>query len=464
MKRLVAITTLVALVGCAVGPDYERPTTPVPAAWGEKADSATADLSLWWTVFNDETLNRLVDRALKGNRDLVIAARRVDEARAQMGVVIGSLLPEVDATASHSHSRSSPNAQPFAITQVYASRYHVGFDAAWEIDLFGGVQRAFEAASTDYESWVENRRAVLVTLLGDVARNYVALRNSQFQLGILRNNVATARGTVEITEARLAAGVATTLDVTRAEAQLASTEASLPQVEAALKQSVHRLSVLLGQAPETLAAELAPVVPIPAAPPRVVIGLPSELLLRRPDVRRAERRLASATATIGVAVSELYPKISLTGAFGLDSLGSADLLKWQSRAWSLGPSIRWPIFTAGRLRAQVAVEEARQSQALAAYEQAVLTALEDVENALVDYLREGERLERLEAAVAADRKAVDLANELYVKGLTSFLDVLDAQRALYIAQAELGRSRGQVTLNLVVLYKALGGGWESKDR
>jgi len=394
----------------------------------------------------------------------VIAARRVDEARAQMGVVVGSLLPEVDLTAAHSHSRISPNAQPFPITHVYQSRYHAGFDAAWEIDLFGGVQRAFEATSADYESWVENRRAVLVTLLGDVARNYVSLRGNQLLLAVLRDNVATARGTVEITQARLAAGVATTLDVSRAEAQLSSAEASLPQVEAGLKQSVHRLSVLLGQAPEALAAELAAEAPIPAAPARVVLGLPSELLLRRPDVRQAERRLAAATATIGIAVSELYPRISLTGAFGLDSLGSADFLKWQSRAWSLGPSIRWPIFTSGRLRAQVAVEEARQSQALAAYEQAVLAALEDVENGLVNYLREVERYARLEAAVAADRKAVDLANELYRKGLTSFLDVLDAQRALYVAQAELARSQAQVTLDLVALYKALGGGWESKDK
>jgi NodT family efflux transporter outer membrane factor (OMF) lipoprotein len=234
-------------------------------------------------------------------------------------------------------------------------------------------------------------------------------------------------------------------------------------VEAALKQSIHRLSVLVGTAPETLTAELLAPRPIPSAPPRVIVGLPSELLLRRPDVRQAERRLAVATAAVGVATAELYPKISLTGAFGLDSLGSADFLKWESRAWSLGPSIRWPIFSGGRIRAQIAVQDAQQEQALASYEKSVLIALEDVENTLVAYLRSGDRQRHLEEAVAENRKAVALADDLYRKGLTSFIDVLDAQRALYATETELGRSVAEVTLNLVALYKALGGGWESRE-
>jgi NodT family efflux transporter outer membrane factor (OMF) lipoprotein len=447
-----------------VGPDYERPKTQAPAGWSEKTDTSTADLSRWWTVFNDETLNGLVERAVLANHDLKLAADRVVESRAQMGVVLGALLPEIDLTGSQTHSRLSPNGQPFPISQIYQSRYKVGFDASWEIDLFGGAQRGYEAASADYESWIENRRAVLVTLLGDVARNYVGVRGNQLLISVLRRNVASARGTAEITQARLAAGVATSLDVARAEALLASAEAAVPPVEAALKQTVHRLSVLLGLPPGALATELSSEAPIPAASARVVVGLPSELLLRRPDVRQAERKLAGATATVGVAVSELYPKFSLTGAFGLDSLGSADFLKWQSRVWSLGPSIRWPVFAAGRLRAQVAVEDARKSQALDAYEKSVLVALEDVENALVAYLREGERRKSLEAALAADRKAVELADDLYRKGLTSFIDVLDAQRALYGAEADLGRSTAEVALDLVALYKALGGGWESREQ
>ncbi|HVE39152.1 MAG TPA: efflux transporter outer membrane subunit [Planctomycetota bacterium] len=462
MKRFAGVALL--LSGCMVGPDYEPPPIKPPTEWGEKAETATADLSTWWTVFNDEKLNRLVDMAVRSNHDLRIAAKRVDEARAELGVVMGYMLPEINLDTSFTRSRLSPNGQPFQLSQVYQSRYKVGFDAAWEIDVFGGGRRRTEAAGADLDAWVENRRAVLVTLLGDVGRNYIGLRGNQLLLAVLRQNVATARGTVEITQARLAAGVATTLDVARAEALLASAEAGLPEVEAAIKQTIHRLSVLIGHPPEALTPELAVEAPIPSAPARVVVGLPSDLLLRRPDVRQAERRLAAATATIGVAVAELYPRFSLTGAFGLDSLGTADFLKWQSRAWSLGPTIRWPIFAGGRLRAQVAVEDARKDQALAAYEKAVLVALEDVENALVDYLREGERRSRLDAAVTANRKAVELADDLYRKGLTSFIDVLDAQRALYISQAELARSQSQVTLDLVALYKALGGGWESKDR
>ncbi|MBV8879726.1 MAG: efflux transporter outer membrane subunit, partial [Planctomycetaceae bacterium] len=441
----------------------ERPKTEAPAAWGETADTSAADLSSWWTLFHDDALNGLIERAVKANPDLRIAAGRVREARAQLGVVIGEIFPEVNAGGSYSKSRSSPNGQPFPITQIYQSRYKAGFDAAWEIDLFGGVQRGYEAASADYESWVENRRAVLVVLLGEVARNYVGLRGNQLQIAVLRQNVVSARETEDITKARLTAGVATAFDVSRAQALRASAEAAIPQVEAAIKQAIHRLSVLVGSPPETLAAELVGARPIPTAPPRVIVGLPSELLLRRPDVRQAERRLASATAAIGVATAELYPRISLTGAFGLDSLGSADFLKWESRAWSLGPTVRWPIFAGGRIRAQIAVQTAQQEQALAGYEKTVLTALEDVENTLVAYLREGDRRRLLEESVAANRKSVELAEDLYKKGLTSFIDVLDAQRALYIGQSELARSEADVTLNLVALYKALGGGWESRE-
>jgi len=462
VKRFLAVCLLVSS-GCAVGPDYERPKSETPAAWGEKADTSAADLSTWWTVFHDDTLNGLVDRAVKSNHDLRIAAGRVHEARGQLGVVIGEAFPEVNVGGFYSKSRLSPNGQPFPITDIYQSRYHVGFDASWEIDLWGAVQRGYEAASADYESWIENRRNVMVILLGDVARNYVGLRGNQLLIGVLRQNVVSARETEEITKARLVAGVATSLDVSRAEALRASAEAAIPQVEAAIKQTIHRLSVLLGTAPETLAAELGEPRAIPTAPPRVIVGLPSDLILRRPDVRQSERRLATATAAIGVATADLYPRISLTGAFGLDSLSSADFLKWSSRAWSLGPTVRWPIFAGGRIRAQIEVQNAQQEQALASYEKSVLLALEEVENTLVAYLREGDRRRLLDEAVSANRKAVDLADDLYKKGLTSFIDVLDAQRALYLTQADLARSEADVTLNLVALYKALGGGWESRE-
>ena len=446
MKRSAA-AALLLFAGCAVGPDYERPKMETPAAWGERADTSSADLSTWWTLFGDDTLNDLVESAVKANLDLRVAVGRVHEARAQMGVVLGELYPEVDAGGFVSKSRLSPNGQPFPLPSPYQTRYNAGLTASWEIDLFGAVQRGYEAATADYESWVENRRNVLVALLGDVARNYVGLRGNQLLIDVLRQNVVSAKDTEEITKSRLAAGVATSLDVARAQALRASAESAIPPVETAIKQSIHRLSVLIG------ALGIA----------RIIVGLPSELLLRRPDVRQAERRLAVATASIGVATAELYPKISLTGAFGLDSLSSADFLKWESRAWSLGPSIRWPIFAGGRIRAQIEVQNAQQEQALAAYERSVLGALEEVEDALVAYLREGDRRRALDEAVVANRRAVDLAEDLYKKGLTSFIDVLDAERALYLSQADLARSQADVTLDLVALYRALGGGWESRE-
>ncbi|HLY11886.1 MAG TPA: efflux transporter outer membrane subunit [Planctomycetota bacterium] len=462
MRRLLGVA-LLAASGCAVGPDYERPKTDVPPTWGEVADTSAAELSAWWTLFHDDSLNSLIDRAVKANLDLRIAAGRVHEARAELGVVLGGLFPEVDLDGSYAKSRLSPNGQPFPVPSLYQSHYTAGAAASWEIDLFGSVQRGYEAATADYDSWIENRRNVLVVLLGDVARNYVGLRGNQLLLTVLRQNVVSAKDTEEITKARLAAGVATSLDVVRAQALRASAESAIPPVDAAIKQSIHRLGVLIGTPPETLTAELSPAKAIPTAPTRVIVGLPSELLRRRPDIRQAERKLAEATAAIGVATAELYPRISLTGSFGLDSLGSADFLKWESRAWSLGPSVRWPIFAGGQIRAQIEVQDAQQEQALAAYERTVLTALEEVENSLVAYLREGERRRALDEAVVANRQAVDLADDLYKKGLTSFIDVLDAQRALFLAQADQARSVAEVTLDLVALYKALGGGWEPRS-
>jgi len=452
---------LLFLTGCMVGPDYERPATPAPAGWAEKADAASADLARWWTVFGDPGLDSLVQRAIASNRDLRIAEARFREARAQVGTVAGKLLPEVGAGGSYTRSQLSQNALRFPIADLTESRYAAGFDAAWELDLFGGTRRAIEALEADADAWAERRRAVLVSLLGDVALHYVGVRGDQRLLAALRASAAAARDSQELTRVRVQAGVATELDLSRAEALRASVEAAIPPVEASLRAGVHRLGVLTGGEPASLLAELGPAAPIPAAPARVVVGLPSELLLRRPDVREAERRLASQTARIGAATAELYPKISLTGAFGWESLSGDTLFKSASEAWSWGPSIRWPIFTAGRIRAQIAVEEERQAQALAAYEQSVLRALEDVENGLVAYARRGARKLSLGEAVDANRRAVGLAQDLNAQGIVSFLDVLEAQRALYVSEAELARSEADLVLALVALYKALGGGWET---
>jgi len=449
---------------CAVGPDYLQPQMAAPAGWGERVDTSAADLSRWWTVFKDATLERLVEDAIQANHDLKFAGARVKEARANVGVAFGGLLPEVDLAGSAARNRTSGNGLRLPGTGLYSDRYTAAFDAGWEIDLFGSTRRGIEAAAADYEASIEFRDAVLVSLMGDVARNYVALRGNQKLRAVLQENVKSAKATAELIRARIRAGVATDFDLARAESLVARAEGQVPPVEVALKQSIHRIGVLLGREPRALEEELEKEAPIPVAPAQIVVGLPSELLRRRPDVRGAERQLAAATARVGVATADLFPRFSLTGAFGLDSLKSGDFFESAGRAWSVGPFVRWPVFAGGRIRSSIKAADARQEQSLAEYERSVLLALEEVENTLVAYLREWDRRRAVTAAVDADRRAAALSDDLYKKGLASFLEVLESQQNLYAAQAELARSDAGVSLALVSLYKALGGGWDPTQR
>lgn len=342
-----------------------------------------------------------------------------------------------------------------------ANLYQAGFDASWELDLFGGTRRAIEAAKADAEAVDENRQAVCVTLTAEVAENYFGLRSAQSLLEILNNNIRIQNETLDIARARFDAGLTNELDVRTAEAQLATIKANEPLLEESIQYAIHRLSVLTGREPGALKEQLAPAQALPETPPEVPVGLPSDLLRRRPDVRRAERQLAAATARIGVATAELFPKFSLTGSFGgsgstLDALG-----KGINQTWSLGPGIRWPIFDAGRIRANIQVQNARQEQALLAYESAVLNSMEDAENALVSYAKEQEHLKLLATALEAEQKALDIAKDRYSQGLVDFLSVLDAQRSLYSVDEQHTQSEATVLTRLVSLYKALGGGWEA---
>lgn len=455
--RSAAVLILSLAAGCAVGPDYEAPAPGTPAAWSAGSASAP-DLARWWELFQDPVLSRLVEQALEANPDLKVATARVKRALALAGVDLAALLPTVEAGASYTRSRRSENAMEFPI-DLYRSHYEGGFTARWEIDLFGGSRRALEAASADVEAAAADLDAVRVSLLGEVGFVYVTLRGQQRVLETLRQMVRIAKDTAGLTRSRMDAGVATSLDLFRAEAQAATAEAQLPTIEADLRRSMHRLGALLGRDPESLRAELEKPAAIPSAPPQVVVGVPSDVLRRRPDLRASERRLAAATARVGEAIGEYYPKLSLTGAFGLESLSSADFFKAGSRAWSLGPALRWPLFAGGRIRAQVRSAEAGVEEAAAGFERTVLLALEEVENALVSYLREGERRRLLEASVEASRRAAGLAGDLHRQGLASFLEVLEAQKVQFIAERDLALSEAAVTLNLVVLYKVLGGGW-----
>jgi multidrug efflux system outer membrane protein len=454
--------------GCSVGPNYHPPAVNAPSHWtsplaGGETNAPTLDA--WWKKFHDPELESLVTRAVQSNLGLRVAEARVREARAQRGVIAADLWPTVGATGSYTRNRLSKHGYLATLlppgTPVDYNLYEADFDASWEIDVFGGTRRAVEAAGAEVAAAEFNRRDVLVSLLAEVARNYIEARGLQQRLTIAGQNAAAQRDALNITRDRYRQGLTSDLDVQQAAALLSATEAQIPALEILLKASIHRLGVLLGQPPGALLTELSSAAPVPALPPEVPVDLPADLLRRRPDVRRAERELAAATARIGVAVADLFPKFSLTGVAGLQSVSASDWFTGSSRLWTVGPTMQWRIFEAGRIRANVRVQTARQQQALAHYEQTVLNSFEEVENALVAYANEQVRFRSLEATVDADRNAVAMARDLYQNGLADFLRVLDAQRSLYQAEDELAQSRLTMSLNLVALYKALGGGWQT---
>ena len=469
LKMFGAGVLVVLFVGCTVGPNYKTPQTKMPASFANsQRDAGTEVVAKWWTTLQDPTLDSLVDRAVQSNLDLRFAHARVREARAQRGVVRADLLPSVNASASYQRQRISENT---GTTQgstgtipVEGDLYQAGFDASWEIDVFGGIRREIEAANADLAAEIENRRDVLVTLLAEVARNYVEMRASQRQIIIAESNLKAQQETLELTRVRFDAGLVSDLDVARAEALVQTTASQIPTLEISARQSIHLLSVLLGQEPNALVQELSPERAIPASPQEVPVGLPSELLRRRPDIKRAERQIAAATARIGVATAELFPKFSLTGALGLGSSKFSNLGESGSKFWSIIPGVSLPIFNFGRIRSNIAVQNAREEQAFVTYEQTVLTSLREVEDALVAFSEDQSRRQTLSGAVDANRRAVDLANQLYKQGLTDFLSVLQAQRDLFASEDALIQSDRSVTSDYVAIYKALGGGWEIENQ
>jgi len=386
------------------------------------------------------------------------AASRVRQARAARGVVASAFWPSADASGSYTRSGGADRQQSFRDSS--SDLYRAGLDATWELDIFGGVRRDIEAAEADIQSAIEDRRDVLVTLVAEVGLDYTDLRGIQRQIEIARNNLQAQQRSAELTRQRNAIGFVSRLDVVNAEALVASTASQIPVLEAAERQTIYALSVLLGMEPGALLEELSRQAPIPAAPPVVPIGLPSDLLRRRPDIRRADAQLHAATARIGVATADLFPKFSLTGSIGLQGNKPASLFTWGDRFWSVVPSVSSPLFDAGRIRSNIEVQNALQEQALLAYRSTILLAWQDVENALIAYAKEQEHRTALAAAVAANRQAVDLATQLYRQGQTDFLNVLSAQRSLYASEDALVQSDRTVATNLIALYKALGGGWE----
>ncbi|MEJ2039175.1 MAG: efflux transporter outer membrane subunit [Desulfosarcinaceae bacterium] len=459
---MTALLFLSVLAGCAVGPDYQRPETAVPNQYSgpePTVEAAELDLARWWTVFDDPMLNDLVQKAAAANLDLKLAEARVRRARAAKAVAAGGLGPTLDGSGSYKRSESAVTTATGGSESVTGDLYRGGFDAAWEIDIFGSRRRSLEAAEADLQSAVEDHRAVLVSLMAEVAGNYIQLRGYQQQIEITRQNLAAQQHSTRLTRERFEGGFVSGLDVANAEAQSAATSAQIPLLESLARQTIYSLSILIGEPPAALDAQLSPAGAIPSAPPVVPLGVPSDLLRRRPDIRQAEARIHAATARIGVAAAELFPKFTLTGSFGYQSSDFGSLLDWVNHFWSFGPSVLWRLFESGSLRANVEVQKALQEQELITYRQTVLNALQEVENALVASAKEQSHRQALVTAVTANRKAVSLAEKLYTEGLTDFINVLQAQQSLYSTENALVQSTATVSTNLVALYKALGGGW-----
>jgi len=453
---------ILTIAGCTVGPDYHPQDAKMPSAWTDtapiKATSAYADLVNWWTEFNDPNLTSLVERAINTNLDLLGAQARIRQARAARGIAAGGLWPTVDASGSYTRGRIPILGNPDAPTR---NLFRTGLDAAWELDVFGGVRRSVETAEANVQFAIEDHRDVLVTLVSEVALNYIELRGFQQEIVIARNNLEAQQKTAELTHKKFQGGLVGTLDVANADAQVATTASQIPLLEVAAQQGIYNLSVLLGLEPTALLEELSPTNSIPLAPPQVPIGIPSQLLRRRPDIRRAEAQIHSATTRIGVATADLYPKFSLTGSLNFQNDQLHGLINSKNRFWTVGPAVDWQIFSAGRVRSNIELQKALQQESMIAYQKTVITALADVENALVAYAKEHERHKTLMDAVAHNRKAVDSATQLYERGLTDFLNVLIAQRSLFASEDALVQSTRNLSADLVALYKALGGSWDS---
>lgn len=470
MPAAASVLLVLLLKGCAVGPDFRRPEPNVPTNWDGPiqsnvasslaASSPSETLATWWRTFNDPKLTMLVEQSLRTNLDLQIAETRVRQARGTRGVAAGGLWPAAVASASYQriHTGTSiPN------DLANGDRYHAGFDAVWELDVFGGLRRNVESAGANVVAAQEGLRDAQVTLVSEVALNYIQLRGLQQQIAIAQDNLQAQRRTADITHQRQAAGFVSALDAANADAQVATTESQIPQFESAARQAIYALSILLARPPAALLAELSPAAPIPPSPAEIPPGLPSDLLRRRPDIRQAEAKLHAATAQVGVAIADFFPKFSLTGSLAYQN----NLLRaWftdPSQASSFGPTITWPIFQGGSIASNVRLQKGLRDEAYLTYQRTVLTGLREVEDALIAFAKEREHHDALASAVSSNRRALELSTQLYTQGQVDFLNVLNAERSLYLTEDALVQSDRTLDTNLIALYKALGGGWQSDD-
>jgi NodT family efflux transporter outer membrane factor (OMF) lipoprotein len=463
--------TVLLLSGCTtLGPDFERPEAPVEDTWLEReepaVEAAKGDYSRWWTAFNDPVLDALIEKAYQQNLPLQAAGLRILEARAQLAIAVGSQYPQLQQVAGavtrSRISENSPNFNPAADKSFWQA--NAGFDASWELDFWGRFRRGVESAAANLGSQVASYDNALVSLSAEVARVYLTIRTLEEALAVAKANAATQQRGYEIADVRFRAGAVSELDPAQALTQLRDTQSQIPSLEGSIRQSGYALSILLGMPPQDLSRVLGEG-PIPEPPASVAIGMPAELLRRRPDIRQAELQAAAQSALIGVAQSELYPRLSLVGSIGFVSSDTGqsdlgDLFKGDSLGYSVGPSFAWPVFNYGRLKNNVRVQDARFEQLLTNYRNTVLEAAREVEDGLAGYLAARHATQYLHDSVKAAQRAVDLSMIQYREGAVDFQRVLDSQQRLLRAQDAYTRSRGEIVTSLVATYKALGGGWE----
>jgi NodT family efflux transporter outer membrane factor (OMF) lipoprotein len=460
---LILSTLIIAIfvAGCAVGPDYTPPEPPQDLdQWQQPSEYglivSEADISQWWQVLNDSSLNELVERGLSGNLDLDQARSRVREARAQRGIETAARFPAFTGSGSANKVKNGD----LQTNELYTT----GFDAAWEIDIFGRVSRRIEASTADMQASIESLRSVQVSLVAEIALNYVEVRSFQNRIRVANANIDVQQKTLKVVTDRFDLKLTNSLAVEQAKANLAGTKALIPPLQSGLRQAMNRLAVLTGEKPGALDDFIQDASSVPVVPLEIAIGIPADLIRRRPDIRGAERALAAQCARVGVATADLYPRFTFNGTLQFAAADMPRLFDSTSRLSNIGPAFQWNIFNTASVRSNIKVQNERQKQALIAYEQTILQALEEVENAMVAYARELDRQAALKQAVAATRKSAHLAESLYKDGLKDFISVLDAQRSLFAVEDQSTISSAEVSANLIRLYKALGGGWNPRFR
>jgi len=490
-----AVSLCFALNGCLVGPDFERPQTSTPDVFNRtqtaQAPSRAVESEFsqeWWTLFNDPMLDSLEQQLTDANLDVAAASARLRQSRAEQRIAGAAEYPTLNGNASYDRERGSPNGilsllgvpplqsqsqsaagnTPLGVAPLPGSKgspaynlYQFGFDASWELDIWGGARRGVEAATALSDASYEDRNAVLLSARAELARDYVQLRDTQALLQIARQNLEIARDATKLTEKRVHEGVVTNLDVDNASALAESIESLIPTLESRSETTINAIGLLLAKEPRALEQMLAEPRDVPALPEQVPIGLPSELVQRRPDIRKAEAQLHAATASIGMAKADFYPRISLNGSAGFQSLQLSNLATWASGQYVVGPSITLPIFEGGRLKGTLHLREAQQQEAAIVYKRTVLDAWREVDDALVVYDAEQRRRDRLKKVVSLNQNALSIARQRYKAGAIDFLDVLNVQKQLLDAQSQLEQSQAEAAANLITLCKVLGGGWES---